>query len=529
MYVLITPVVTCGHTQTATNLHCGLLKLFSCVQEQPFRANVLDALTSDDEEGIDTPIDRMDPVRRSFRVSSRQLADSRNRSMSMRVPRPRQQHHHVNRSLASIRKQSETNVTPVSPSHGNAVQRPSQPLKPRAYIQQQPTEDTAQQLSPKQHPIPSTGQSNVIPMSRTSSACSSVSSVSVPGFGGRVQKYSLQRQRHHSSQALMLSNEHNNGAQLTGYSRRLEAAPRVHHVSALSLSNGRSVRFEDDDHVSSLSQSYDISNDRKFVPVNQRRQESSTYSPRRSRANSQSPARALDRDLSLRTRTRSQSPGRTLDESPQWSHSRSQSPGNYLNVSSSHLPSDTEYYADSDIASQRSITPESILEADGIPGSRPSSEKKFVTGIQRSYSALKNRGGSSITTSTSSFANPRKNIRRSLPRRSQHSVSDAISEVGSNLSYASQELSLSYSQSQDTRTLTPLDVTDRLTTSVINIPDARHSKTESDVGYMSAGADELDVDVKSSSELTSNRESGYLSCCDSVTVEQHTITKEGEH
>ena len=493
---------------------------------------MLNALTSDDDdddEGIDTPIDRMDPVRRSFRVSSRQLADSRNRSMSMRVSRARQQHH-INRSLASIRKQqSETSVTPVSPSHGNAIQKPSQPLKPRAYIQQQPTEDPAQQ-TPKHHPIPPTGQSNVIPMSRTSSACSSVSSVSVPGFGGgRVQKYSLQRPRHHSSQALALSNEQNNGAQLTGYSRRLETAPRLHHVSALSLSNGRSVRFEDDDRASSLSQSYDLSSDRKFVPVNQRRQESGSYSPRRSRANSQSPARMLDRDLSLRTRTRSQSPGRTLDESPQWSHSRSQSPGNYLNVSSSHLPSDTEYYADSDIASQRSVTPESILEADGIPGSRPPSEKKFVTGIQRSYSALKNRAGSTITTTTSSFANPRKNIRRSLPRRSQHRVSDAISEVGSNSYYASQELSLSYSQSQDTRTLTPLDVTDRLNTSFINIPDARHSKTESDVGYMSAGADELDVDVKSSSELMSNRESGYLSCCDSIAVEQHTITKEGEH
>ena len=483
------------------------------------------ALTSDDDdEGIDTPIDRMDPVRRSFRVSSRQLAESRSRSMSMRVSRTRQQHH-VNRSLASIRRQSETHVTPVSPSHGNAVQRPSQPLEPRACIQQQPTEDVS---FPKQHPIPSTGQ---IPMSRTSSACSSVSStISAPGFGGRVQKYSLQRQRHHSSQALMLSNEHNNGAQLTGYSRRLEAAPRLHHVSALSLSNGRSVRFEDDDNVSSLSQSYDTSNDRKFVPLNQGRQESGTYSPRRSRANSQSPARELDRNLSLRTRTRSQSPGRTLDESPQWLYSRSQSPGNYLNASSSHLPSDTDYYADSDIASQRSVTPESMLEADTISISRPSSEKKFVSGIQRSYSALKNRGGSSITTTTSSFANPRKNnLRRSLPRRSQHKVSDAISEVGSGSFYASQDPSLSYSQSQDTRTLTPLDVTGRLTTPVINIPDARHSKTESDVGYMSAGADELDADVKSSSELTSNRESGYLSCCDSIAVEQHTITKEGGH
>ena len=514
-------------TDNHTVVYCISLYLFSCLQELPFRANVLDALTSDDDdEGIDTPIDRMDPVRRSFRVSSRQLADSRNRSMSMRVSRTRQQHH-MNRSLASIRKQqSETSVNPVLPSHGNAVQKPSQPLKPRPYMQQQPTEDPAQQI-PKH--LPPTGQSNVIPMSRTSSACSSVSSISVPGFGGgRVQKYSLQRPRHHSSQVLMLSDEHSNGAQLTGYSR-LETTPRPHHVSALSLSNGRSVRFEDDDRASSLSQSYDLSSDRKFVPVNQRRQESGSHSPRRSRANSQSPARMLDRDLSLRTRTRSQSPGRTLDESPQWSHSRSQSPGNYLNVSSSHLPSDTEYYADSDIASQRSVTPESILEADGIPGSRPPSEKKFVTGIQRSYSALKNRAGSSITTTTSSFANPRKNIRRSLPRRSQHKVSDAISEVGSNPYYASQELSLSYSQSQDTRTLTPLDVTDRLTTSFINIPDARHSKTESDVGYMSAGADELDVDVKLSSELTSNRESGYLSCCDSIAVEQHTIIKEGEH
>ena len=141
----------------------------------------------------------------------------------------------------------------------------------------------------------------------------------------------------------------------------------------------------------------------------------------------------------------------------------------------------------------RSITPESILEADATPFVR-STERKFVTGIQRSYSALKNRGGSSITTTTSNFANPKKNVRRSLPRKTQHKVTDTISEVGSSSYYASQEFSQSYSQSQDVRVMTPLVV-----------------------------ADELDTDVKSP-EMKSNRESGYLSCCDSVA----NITKVGE-
>ena len=477
------------------------------------------ALGSDDEEGIDTPIDRMDPVRRSFRVSSRQLAESRNRSVSMRISRTRQQHH-TNRSQATNRKQVESNTTPVLSSHDYVSQKASisQPMKPRACLKQPSHEDT-QQTSPKQS-ISCSPPSIVIPMSRTNSASSSVSSVSVPGFGGRVQKYSLQRQRHYSSQAAMVSSEYNNGTtagpQLTRYSRRSEGAPRLHHVSAMSLSNGRSVHFEDDDCASSSCEM-----DRKFVPVNQRW---NSYSPRRLRANSQSPARVLERDLSLRTRTRSQSPGRTLDESPHWRHGRSLSPGYYLDASTSHLPSDTEYYADSDIASQRSITPESILESETMSFVRPT-EKKFVPGVQRSYSALKNRGGSSITTTTSNFANPRKIVRRSLPRRTQHSVTDTISEVGSSY-YPSQELSLSCSQSQDARMMTPLDLTDRLTTSTINIADTRHSKTESDVGYMSAGADELDSDAKSS-ELKSNRESGYLSCCDGIPIEQNTITKVG--
>lgn len=504
---------------------------FSCVQEPPFRAfmpnSSASALTSDDDdddEGLDTPMDRMDPVRRSFRVSSRHLAESRSRSMSMRMPRARHQHQ-ANRLPPNNRKQTEPHVAPALPSHGNALQKASPPpVKPRVCIQR-PPQDTPQQSSPKQQqPIVSPASNHVIPMSRTSSACSSISSISVPGFGGRVQKYSLQRQRHYSSQAAMHSSEHNNGTaspQLTRYSRRSEFSPRLHHLSSTSLSNNRSVHFEDEDR---LSQSCDA---RKFVPLNQRWQESDAYSPR-SRASSQSPARALDRDLSLRTtRTRSQSPGRTLDESPHWSHGRSLSPGHYLDTSLSQLPTDTDYYADSDIASQRSITPESILTADNTPV-RPS-DKKFVTGIQRSYSALKNRGGSSITTTTSSFANPRKNIRRSIPRKSQHKVSDAISEVGSNSFYPSQELSLSCSQSQDARTMTPLDVTDRLTTSVVNITDTRYSKAESDIGYMSAGADELDTDVKSSSEMKSNRESGYLSCCDSVVIDQNTIAKVGEH
>ena len=497
------------------------------------------------------PLDRMDPVRRSFRVSSRHLPESRNRSMSMRMPRGRQQHYLANRSPATSRKQTEYNTTAALPSRDTAVQKPPQPaVKPRACIKQ-PSQDTPRQPSPKeqlspkhvQQPVINTPPNNGIPMSRTSSACSSVSSVSVPGFGGRVQKYSLQRQRHYTSQTTVLSSG-SGSPQLTGYSRRSEGMPISHHVSVMSLANNnRSVHFEDEeDRHSSLSQSCDNTDNRKFVPLNQRWQENSTYSPRRSRANSQSPARVLERDLSLRTqRTRSQSPGRTLDESPHWSHSRSRSPGNYLDTSLSQLPTDTDYYADSDIASQRSVTPESILESDATPFVR-STDKKFVIGIQRSYSALKNRGGSTITTTTSSFANPRKNIRRSIPRSRQHKVSDAISEVGSNSFCASQETSMSFSQSQDTRgysqsqdirsfsqsqdcrTMTPLDVTDRLTAPVV---DTRHSKTESDVGYMSAGADELDTDMKSSSEMKSNRESGYLSCCDSVLIEQNMISKVG--
>lgn len=424
-------------------------------KEPPIRAYMpnssASALTSDDEEGVDTPMDRMDPVRRSFRVSSRQLADSRNRSVSMRVSRTRQPHYQAYRSQASNWKQTEPCVTSASPSQGNALPKASQPVKPRTCIKQ-PTQDTPQQVTPKQ-PIVNTPPNSVVPISRTSSACSSVSSISVPGFGGRVQKYSLQRQRHYSSQFAIPSSEHDNNTaspQLTRYSRRSEGAPRLHHISAQSLSNNnRSVHFEDEEHLSSLSQSCDM-NSRKFVPVNQRWQENSAYSPRRPRANSQSPARTLDRNLSLRTaRTRSQSPGRTLDESPQWSRGGSHSPRPYLDSSLSHLPTDTDYYADSDIASQRSITPESILEAENMSVIRPS-DKKYVTGVQRSYSALKNRGGSMITTTTSSFANPRKNIRRSIPRKSQHKVSDAISEVGSNSFCTSQELFLSYSQSQDT-------------------------------------------------------------------------------
>ena len=503
----------------------------------------------DDNEDVDIPLDRMDPFRRSFRVSSRHLPESCNRSMSMRMPRGRQQHYQANKSPATSRKQTEHNTTATLPSRDSAVRKPPPPVKPRTCIKQ-PSQDVPQQpspkqqLSPKQQPIINTPASSGVPMSRTSSACSSVSSVSVPGFGGRVQKYSLQRQRHYSSQAAMLSSG-SASPQLTGYSRRSEGMPISHHVSAMSLANNnRSVHFEDEeDCQSSLSQSCD-SNNRKFVPLNQRWQESSKYSPRRSRANSQSPARVLERDLSLRTpRTRSQSPGRTLDGSPHWSHTHSESPGNYLDTSLSQLPTDTDYYADSDIASQRSITPESILESDGTPFVR-SSDRKFVPGVQRSYSALKNRGGSTITTTTSSFANPRKNIRRSIPRSRQHKVSDAISEVGSSSFCPSQELSMSFSQSQDTRsysqsqscsqsqdyrTMTPLDVTDRLATPVINIVDARHSKTESDVGYMSAGTEELDTDVKCSSEMKSNRESGYLSCCDSVLMEQNMITKVGGH
>lgn len=481
------------------------------------------ALTSDDE-GIDTPIDRMDPVRRSFRVSSRQLAESRNRSVSMRVSRTRQQQH-ASRSQAINRKQTEINATPVSTaSHESALQ---QPLKPRACIKQYSTQDSPQQISPNHQPVVVTPPNNPVPMCRTSSASSS-STVSIPGWGGRAQKYSLQRQRHYSSQSVMFSEQNNSSAspQLTRYSRISEGAPRLHHTSASSLSNNRSVHFEDEDHApSSLSQSCEINDGRKFVPLNQRWQGSSAYSPRRLRASSQSPARALDRDLSLRARTRSQSPGRTLDELPQWSHGHSHSPGYYLDTSLTHLPSDTDYYADSDIASQRSITPESLLDPDTASAIRPT-EKKFVPGIQRSYSSFKNRGGSTITTTTSSFANPRRNARRSFSKKNHHKVSDAISEVGS---CTSQELSLSYSQSQDTGSMTPLDVIDRLTPSASNAADSHHSKIESDVGYMSAGADELDSDVKSSSEMKSNRESGYLSCCDSITIDQNTITKVGEH
>jgi len=435
------------------------------------------------------------------------------------MSRTRQQYH-TNRSQAS-RKQNETNVTPVTTSRDNVSQKTSQPMKPRVCVQQ-PIQNTPQQV-PSTQPMPSTPPSYAVPLSRTGSASSSVSSVSVPGFGSRIQKYSIQRQRHHSSQTTVFPSEYNSPAdpRLTRYSRISEGAPRLHHASALSLSNGRSVHFEDDVDVSSLSQSCDI-NVRKFVPLNQRWQQNSVYSPR-SRASSQSPARALDRDPSLRARPRSQSPGKSLDETPQRSRGRSQSPGKYLDSgSSSHLPSDTEYYADSDITSLRSITPESILEADATPFVR-STERKFVTGIQRSYSALKNRGGSSITTTTSNFANPKKNVRRSLPRKTQHKVTDTISEVGSSSYYASQEFSQSYSQSQDVRVMTPLVVTDRLTASAINIANVHHSKTEPDTGYMSAGADELDTDVKSP-EMKSNRESGYLSCCDSVA----NITKVGE-
>jgi len=186
--------------------------------------------------------------------------------------------------------------------------------------------------------------------------------------------------------------------------------------------------------------------------------------------------------------------------------------------SSSHLLSDTEYYADSDITSQRSITPESILEGEGMPNVRPS-ERKPVIGIHRSYSAIKNRGGSSITTTTSSFANPKKNIRRSLPRRTQHRVTDTISEVGSS---SVPDFSMSSSQSLDSRT----DIIERLTTPLNRKLDVHHSKTESDVGYMSAGADELDiVDDTKSQDIKSNRESGYLS--ESIAVE-HAFSKVGE-
>jgi len=285
----------------------------------------------------------------------------------------------------------------------------------------------------------------------------------------------------------------------------------------LSLSQvssaGRCVRFEDDDCASSLSQCSEIS-ERRFVPI---WNENSAHSPpRRSRSSSQSPARTLD---GVRGRTRSQSPGRILGDSPSLRpRGRSQSPGNYLDSgSSSHLLSDTEYYADSDITSQRSITPESILEGEGMPNVRPS-ERKPVIGIHRSYSAIKNRGGSSITTTTSSFANPKKTIRRSLPRRTQHRVTDTISEVGSISICLTPDFSMSSSQSLDSRT----DINERLTTPL----NRKHSKTESDIGYMSAGADELDiVDDTKSQDIKSNRESGYLS--ESIAVE-HAFSKVGE-
>jgi len=153
-----------------------------------------------------------------------------------------------------------------------------------------------------------------------------------------------------------------------------------------------------------------------------------------------------------------------------------------------------------------------------MPNVRPS-ERKPVIGIHRSYSAIKNRGGSSITTTTSSFANPKKNIRRSLPRRTQHRVTDTISEVGSS---SVPDFSMSSSQSLDSRT----DIIERLTTPLNRKLDVYHSKTESDVGYMSAGADELDiVDDTKSQDLKSNRESGYLS--ESIAVE-HAFSKVGE-
>ena len=452
------------------------------------------ALIGDDEEGVDTMIDRMDPVRRSFRVSARQLAESRNRSMSMRVSRTRQQHH-ANRSQASIRRQTETNAVQVSPNHGITSQETSRGLQP---TQQYPVQGNPRQ-APQIQPMQGTVASCPVPLSRTSSACSSVSSsVGVSGIGGRTQKYSLQRHRHYSSQAVMFPSEHNNSfgdPQLTRYSRS-EGASRLHHNSALSLSNGRTVRFEDDDHAT-LSQSCEATN-RKFVPLNQRWQENMGYSPRRSR---------------------SQSPGKILGELSQRSRGRSQSPGTYLD---SHLPSDTDYYADSDIASLRSITPESILESDTTAPVRLG-EKKYVVGIQRSCSALKNRGGSSITTTTSSFANPR---RRSLSKKTHHRVTDTISEVDNN-SFRATEF---YTQSQqDCRVMTPLDATDRLAVPAASMVDIWHSKTESDVGYISAGADELDSDVKSPAGLRSNRESGYLSCCDSIPSEQNTTTRMGGH
>ena len=481
------------------------------------------ALTSDDE--VDTPIDRMDPVRRSFRVSSRQLAESRTRSMSMRVSRSRQQQ----QSNRSQRNRSGTDVSALSNNDTTQSKPPAVPPKPQPAVVQQSLQRTApvkqtHQVSPKpSNPVP---QRVNMPLSRTNSVSSSISSVSVPAFG-RSQKYSVQRQRHHSSRSIMYPSDSTPTAQLTRYSRQSEGSPRIRHVSssALSLSQtssaGRCVRFEDDDCASSLSQCSEISK-RRFVPI--WNENGARSPPRRSRSSSQSPGRSLD---GVRGRTRSQSPGRILGDSPSLRlRGRSQSPGNYLESgSSSHLLSDTEYYADSDITSQRSITPESILEDEGIPNVRPS-ERKPVIGVHRSYSAIKNRGGSSITTTTSSFANPKKNIRRSLPRKTQHRVTDTISEVGSSSVCLTPDFSMSSSQSLDSRTVM-LDVIDRLPTPLNNKLDVRHSKTESDIGYMSAGADELDiVDDTKSQDIKSNRESGYLS--ESIAVE-HPFSKVGEH
>jgi len=465
------------------------------------------ALTSDDE--VDTPIDRMDPVRRSFRVSSRQLAESRSRSMSMRVSRSRQQQqtNRLQRNRSGIdvdTTQSKPPVVPPKPKPTAVHQSPQR----TAPVKQ------AHQTSPKtSNPIP---QHVNMPLSRTNSVGSSISSFSVPGFG-RSQKYSIQRQRHHSSRSVVYPSDGTPTAQLTRYSRQSEGSPRVRHVSSLSLlqtsSAGRCVRFEDDDCASSLSQC----SERRLVPI---WNENSAHSPpRRSRSISQSPARTLD---GVRGRTRSQSPGRILGDSPSSRpRGRSQSPGNYLDSgSSSHLLSDTEYYADSDITSQRSVTPESILEDEGIPNVKPS-ERKPVIGIHRSYSAIKNRGGSCITTTTSSFANPKKNIRRSLPRKTQHGVTDTISEVGSSVCLTP-DVSMSSSQSLDSR----MEVNERLTTPLNRKLDFRYSKGESDIGYMSAGADEIDIveDTKSQ-DIKSNRESGYLS--ESIAVE-HAFSKVGE-
>jgi len=424
--------------------------------------------------------------------------------MSMRVSRSRQQQQ-TNRS------QKNRSGTDVSTLSNNDIQSkpPVVPPKPKpAVVSQSPPRtapvNQAHQVSPK--PVPKHVN---MPLSRTNSVGSSVSSsLSIPGFG-RSQKYSIQRQRHHSSHSIIYPSDNNPTAQLTRYSRQSEGSPRI-LSSGLSLSQtssaGRCVRFEDDDCVSSLSQTSELS-ERRFIPI---WNENGTHlPPRRSRSGSLSSGRTLD---GVRARTRSQSPGRILGDSPSFrSRGRSQSPGNYLESgSSSHLPSDT----DSDITSQRSITPESILEDEGVPYVRPS-DRKPVIGIHRSYSAIKNRGGSSITTTTSSFANPKKNIGRTLPRKTHNRVTDTISEVGSSVCLTP-DISVSSSQSIDSRTITPLP--SRL--------DVRHSKTESDIGYMSAGADELDiVDDTKSQDIKSNRESGYLS--ESIAVELHPFSKVG--